>query len=64
MDKDPLTLFESGVNDYWAGLVPDGWDHARAYENPYLAGWNLAAQSENLLGFWNEDDDVPQTVEA
>lgn len=40
-------LYRMGSEAYWGGQVPEGWDAKDASENPYLAGWNHAADMEH-----------------
>lgn len=59
--EEIIEMFRRGVDDYTGGVAPDGWDHPRARENPYLAGWNAAAESENGIKFFNaNDEEVPR----
>lgn len=47
-----VEAFTEGVNDYWAGKVPDHWDKpALRDRSPYLQGWYMASMSEVGEGF-------------
>lgn len=54
--EDLADEFQRGVDDYFAGEAPEGWDGPFAKQDPYLAGWNIAAECENGVGFFSEDD--------
>ena len=49
--------FNDGVNFYWFGGVPEGWDKKKAWHDPYLAGWLLASHQDNGIYFFAEDED-------
>lgn len=53
--QDLSDLFAEGEHDYWAGVIPDGWNKMNANDNPYLAGWNMAAAQDNGIGFFERD---------
>lgn len=55
MSIDILEEYSRGVNDYWSGKLPEGWDAPDANDNPYLAGWNHAAEQENGIKFFAEE---------
>jgi len=57
--------FSQGVDDYYAGEVPDGWDDSEAWKNPYLAGWLLASHEDNGIEWFaddREDDENDETL--
>lgn len=42
--------FEAGVDAYYAGEVPKGWDKkSRRMTDPFLMGWYLESQADNGL---------------
>lgn len=49
--------FERGVDDYWAGKAPTGWDGPEGKSDPYLLGWNMAAEQENQIGWFSENEE-------
>jgi len=65
--------FSKGVNAYWGGSVPDGWESPeKRARSPYLMGWYMASMWEVEEGFitdqfgdpiqeneWDEDNDSP-----
>lgn len=50
-----LTEYERGIDDYYAGKIPTGWEHSRwddaeltkVARVPYLSGWYQASLSDN-----------------
>lgn len=54
-DETPIEAFEAGYNAYWAGDVPDEWESAEAWHNPYVAGWLIASHQDLGMGFYSED---------
>jgi len=54
--EDIVAAYNAGVDAYWAGECPDGWDAPDANDNPYLAGWNHAASQENRTNFFQEEE--------
>ena len=60
LDDDVTAEFTRGVNDYWAGEVPDGWnDPKRRDVTPYLAGWYMASVWESYPGTLLYEDGTP-----
>lgn len=65
MDDMVLEEFTDGVNDYWGGECPDGWDDSKRRNNtPYLMGWYMASMWEvypgqllNRAGYPLQDED-------
>lgn len=52
--------FTDGVDAYWAGEVPDGWeDPNRRNQSPYLMGWFMSAQWETAPGWLTDEDGDP-----
>lgn len=53
---DDVTVdFEAGVDAYWGGVLPDGWDKPKRREkSPYLMGWWMASMWETSPG-WIRD---------
>lgn len=47
MTSNEVIAYQEGVDAYFAGEVPEGWDHPDALHDPYLAGWNHSADMEN-----------------
>lgn len=64
MDDKLVEEFERGVDDYWSGILPEGWDAPDAMRNPYLAGWNLAADFEHQQNFFATPDEVEDGFDA
>jgi hypothetical protein len=47
MDQELISEFEDGVNAYWGGQEPKGWQSAKKRaESPFLTGWFWAAELE------------------
>lgn len=45
---DTLEEFEAGINAYYAGEVPDGWDDPnRRGNSPFLMGWFMESEVDN-----------------
>lgn len=56
MDHEKIEdSFSAGVDAYWCGDVPDGWDAPDAWKNPYLAGWLIASHQDNGIEFFADD---------
>lgn len=52
--------FSKGVNAYWAGGCPEGWDKKKRRErSPYLMGWYMASMWETQVGFITDEDGDP-----
>lgn len=53
MDEDMvIDQFNQGVEAYWAGELPDGWDNSKRRErSPYLTGWYMASMWETSPGW-------------
>lgn len=55
MDDVLVRDFEAGVDAYWGGVLPDGWDKPkRRGKSPYLMGWWMASMWETAPG-WCKD---------
>lgn len=52
--------FNAGVDAYWGGELPDGWNspETRA-QSPYLTGWYMASLWETQPGFLLDMDGYP-----
>lgn len=60
LDDDLCAEFTRGVNDYWGGEIPDGWDDAeRRAHTPYLSGWFMASMWEVRPGWITDEFGVP-----
>ena len=69
MDTELIQEFTDGVNAYWSGREPEGWNSkAKRAESPFLSGWYWAAELEvgfrsvrdqdgNYMNGDDEDDD-------
>ena len=59
-DDDVTAEFARGVNDYWGGEAPDGWDdEERRNQTPYLMGWYMASMWEVQPGWILDEDGNP-----
>lgn len=48
--------FSRGVNAYWSGMCPEGWDDVkRRARSPYLMGWYMASMWEVEVGFITDE---------
>lgn len=55
--EDVTERFKDGVDAYWSGEPgPDGWDTPEGWRDPFVAGWNLAADSEHQQHFYREPE--------
>jgi hypothetical protein len=52
--EDTVERYTRGADDYWSGKVPEDWDGPDQYKDPYLAGWNHAAEQENRIGWFGD----------
>jgi hypothetical protein len=54
---DVLSEYERGVDCYWAGQIPTGWEGSRwdatavakAARSPFIMGWYQASMADNGL---------------
>lgn len=52
--------FNDGVNSYWAGELPDYWDHPETRaRSPFLTGWYMASMWETQPGWLFDQDGDP-----
>ena len=52
--------FQAGVNAYWSGELPDGWNSAdKRAVSPYLTGWYMASVWETDEGALVDSDGIP-----
>jgi hypothetical protein len=61
MDEDKVTSeFSDGVDAYWSGECPEGWDDPKRRErSPYLSGWYMASMWETSPGYITDGDGYP-----
>lgn len=55
-DVELVDAFMAGVESYWSGEVPDGWEEPDAWHDPRVAGWLLASHAELGLHHFNDDE--------
>ena len=52
--------FTQGVDAYWGGEVPEGWQSQSTREqSPYLMGWYMASLWETQPGYLRDLDGDP-----
>lgn len=56
-DVELVDAFSEGVELYWSGGVPDGWEADDAWHDPRTAGWLLASHAELGMHHFSSDDD-------
>jgi len=56
-EKSHIELYQEGADLYWSGGIPDDWDGPDKYRNPFLAGWNHAAEEENQIEWFAEENE-------
>lgn len=56
--------FTAGVNAYWSGECPDGWDNLdKRTRSPFLMGWYMASMWECYPGTITDRDGDPFQTE-
>ena len=52
--------FTEGVEAYWSGELPEGWDdYSVRSKSPFLVGWYMASMWENMPGYLTDRDGEP-----
>lgn len=60
MNDEVLEEFTRGVNDYWGGECPEGWNNETLRNDcPYLMGWYMASLWEVYPGELCYEDGTP-----
>lgn len=59
--SDTITQeFADGVDAYWSGELPEGWnDYEVRCKSPYLTGWWMASVWETQPGYLRDLDGEP-----
>lgn len=59
-EDDVVTLFKQGTDAYWAGELPENWNHPETRaKSPYLQGWYMASMWETHPGWLLDEDGMP-----